>query len=110
MFFVKKSKGVDMNLVDKIVRAYFEYASGLSVSLSGDEVAELLRVALCRLLNLQTRGCTQKIDALSEGVVIRLSDVIADSDVNNLSLDCRQGLLEACVHCIVLSRKRANVE
>lgn len=108
MLFIKKSKlDVNMELVDKIVKTYFDIVKSSGLDLSGSEISELLRFTLCRCLSLNTKGYSLKVEKCSEIVYNKLNELLSRYDINKLDISKRQGLLEACVHCLEMSRKRA---
>lgn len=115
MLFVKKvDKSVDMELVDEIVRAYLDGVRAnqgvANIDLSGRDIVELFRYCLCRALDLQTKenisGGEEFYQAIGYDL---LMPIIASSNLYAMNTEHRHGLLEACIHCLVLARKRANV-
>lgn len=107
MIFIKKPKeNIDMKLVDDLVRAYFSYLKNLNEPLNYIEISELLRYSICQVLNLPTKGYSETIDKLSHNLQINLKSILDSYNLGNVSDDYKKGLLEACVHCMEMSRKR----
>lgn len=111
MLFVKKSKTNTNDMyIDALVKGYFDYVKKNTPSnLSGSEVSELLRCSICRLFELETKGYTKRIEDLSEGVVASLDKVARRYNLFAKSKDYKMGLLEACVHCMEMSRKEVGI-
>jgi hypothetical protein len=105
---IKKTTKVDVNmkLVDEIVRAYFACLKENKLKLSCSEISELMRYSMCKMLNLQSKGYSAKVEECSKLVVNSISCILQRYNVNELSSDYKAGLLEACVHCMELSRKK----
>ena len=115
MLFVKKvDKSVDMELVNEIVRAYLDGIRAnqgvANIDLSGKDIVELFRYCLCRALDLQTKenilGGEEFYQAVGHDL---LMPIVTSGNLYAMSTEHRHGLLEACIHCLVLARKRANV-
>lgn len=106
MIFIK-SKKVDINMkfVNDIVKAYFECLRENNLSLSCSEISELLRYSMCKILNLQSKGYSNKIEESSKIVVNSLSILLKNYNIDDMTNDYKSGLLEACVHCMEMSRK-----
>ena len=107
MIFLK-SKKVDINMkfVNEIVKSYFSCIRSNNFVLSCSEISELLRYSLCRLLGLKAKGYSSKICSLSDIVVDSLSGLFNNYNISDLTNEYKSGLLEACVHCMEMSRKQ----
>lgn len=109
MMLLKKAKlDINMRFVNDIVTTYFKTLRGSNFRLNCSEISELLRHSMCRLLGLSSNGCTYKIEKYSNTVVESLSDIIKKYNLDEMSDEYKKGLLEACVHCMELSRKKAD--
>lgn len=110
MIFVKKQKeNINMMFVDKIVRSYFKCLKENKWSLTYSEIAELLRFSMCRLLDLQSKGYSEKIENLSYAVIDSLTPVVDDFNIDDMTFEYKTGLLEACIHAMEMSRKKVEV-
>jgi hypothetical protein len=113
MFFIKKSKeDVNETCINEIVFTYFSYLksdSMLRTTICGEEISELLRYSICVILKLETKGYSARLEELSKSVCNILRPVINKYNIESKSHEYRQGLLEACVHCMEMSRKKAGV-
>lgn len=110
MIFVKKQKeNINMVFVDKIVRSYFKCLKENNWSLTCSEIAELLRFSMCRLLDLRSKGYSEKIENLSYSVIDALTPVVDDFNIDDMTFEYKTGLLEACIHAMEMSRKRVEV-
>lgn len=107
MVFLKSKKvDVNMKLVDELVRGYFRCLRENSISLNCSEVSELLRYSVCKLLKLQSKGYNNRIEETSKLVVNSLSGVVSRYNIDTMSDEYKTGILEACVHCMEMSRKK----
>lgn len=110
MFFVRKSKmNINEKLINDIVKVYFSYLNSNNIKLSGFEVSDLLRFSICNLLGLQSNGQTENVRKYTMGVVEAIYPIVYKFDLQNKSLEYKQGILEACVHSMEMSRKKAGV-
>lgn len=110
MIFVKKQKeNINMKFVDKIVRAYFECLKQYNWDLTCSEISELLRFSMCRVLDLKSKGYSEKIEDLSYSVIDALVPVLDNFNVNELTFEYKTGLLEACIHAMEMARKKVEV-
>lgn len=107
MIFLKSKKvDVNMKFVDELVRGYFSCLKENSISLNCSEVSELLRYSVCKLLGLQSKGYNDKIEEMSKLVVNSLQGVVSRYSINDMTEEYKTGILEACVHCMEMSRKK----
>lgn len=113
MLFIKKSKeNVNETCINEIVFTYFSYLKSnttLRATICGEEISELMRFSICILLGLETKGYSAGLEELSKSVCNILRPVINKYNIESKSYEYRQGLLEACVHCMEMSRKKAGV-
>ena len=110
MIFIKKTKeDINMKFVDEVVRAYFSCLKSKDFVLSASEISELLRHSMCKLLSLESKGASSKIENYSKFIVNSLCGILKSYNIDEMSDDYKKGLLEACVHCMEMSRKKANL-
>ena len=64
---------------------------------------------MCLVLNLQTKGYSTRIEIIANSYVKELKPLFKGYNIENRTIEYKQGVLEACVHCMEMSRKRANV-
>lgn len=96
-----------MSVIDEYVRAFFAEVSNLEWT--GKEISELFRYSMCKVLNLDTPVAGAKIEAESANVIKVLNPICVRHGFRKSSIEKRQGVLEAGVHCLEMSRKRAGV-
>lgn len=106
MIVTKKKPKMDMTLIDSLVRSYLEYIKLLNRELTCGEISEIMRYSMCRAQGLDTKGYSKKVEQIGEGASARLYIILEKAGMLNKSLDVKKGLLEACVHCMEMSRKR----
>lgn len=104
---VSKKSVVEFSFIDSCVRAFFSSIRGSSFS--GIEVSELFRYSMCRLLGLKSMYATKRVEEMSKIVVNSIKPLCVRYDFDNYSEVEKQGILEACVHCMEMSRKRAGL-
>ena len=108
MRLISRSKeSIDFKFVDKCVRTYLSYVKSLDLSLS--EVSELFRYSMCLKLGLTSKGYTERIEDLACDITDVLTPVFKDYNFDRCTESYKQGLLESCVHCMEMSRKRIGV-
>lgn len=95
-----------MKFVNEIVKSYFECIRTNNLVLSCSEISELLRYSMCRMLGLQSKGYSRKIEETSKIIINSLSDLFKSYNINEMTNEYKSGLLEACVHCMEMSRKQ----
>ena len=83
-----------------LMQYYFDYLKENPNTLSYRGLEELLRYSLCTALGLQTSETSYKVREISfkliQGFKIKLNEL----DIYRKSEEYKQGLLEACVHCM----------
>lgn len=109
MFFKKSKEDVNMKLVDLIVKSYFACLRSNNIILNYSEISELLRHSMCKLLGLSSNGYSCKIENYSDIVVNHLVNETKTFNISEMTNDYKKGLLEACVHCMEMSRKRLEL-
>ena len=109
MFLLKtKPKNlVEREVYDGVMREYFKYLKSLTIRLDYQEMSELLRHSVCLALDLQSRGTTTKLQVMSSVLSERLKKVMPRG-IESKSTEYKQGVLEACVHCIEMTRRRVD--
>lgn len=95
-----------MKFVNEVVKSYFECIRTNNLVLSYSEISELLRYSMCRMLGLQSKGYSRKIEETSKIIVNSLSDLLKNYNIEEMTTEYKSGLLEACVHCMEMSRKQ----
>lgn len=98
---------VNFDFVNECVRTYLRQIRGVALTYS--EVSELLRHSICVLFDLESRPINERMEQLSKIVVNVLKPVVEKYNMTGKSENYYQGLLEACVHCMELSRKKLGV-
>ena len=110
MFFAKSKKvNLKNTLIDEIVRAYFDIIITNNLCLSGKDISELLRCITCNVLNLSTKGYSYKIEKYTEQYKYFIIPIFNKYNVFNYTLEQKQGVLEALMHCMEMSRKKAGL-
>lgn len=106
---VKKNDFSNEVCVD-IVHTYINFLMSCGVEMQdGKEISELLRYTLCKLLSLDTKGATSFIELYYSRCSNALKGVLNEHSLFGTNTRVKRGILEACVHCLEMSRKRAEV-
>lgn len=110
MFLIKsKKKEVEKEVYNTIVEKYFEYVREYNDTLGAYDMSELLRYSLCKYLGLESKGSKQNIELESDRCINFLRGTLDSLGLIDKSKEYKSGILEACVHCIELSRKKAGI-
>lgn len=113
MMVIKSKKAqIEKEIYTNIVESYLTYLKSddyLRTTLSAYEVSELLRYSLCDYFNLESKGASIKIENLSECIKQVFRGIQNMDNLLNKSEDYRKGVLEACIHCLEMSRQKAGV-
>ena len=96
---------INMMMVDMVIKSYFDFLKTNGVELTYSELTDLLRHSVCVALGLQSKALTERLDSLAEQVSKVVIEQIPSSLVSDYTHNDKIKLLEACVHCIELSRK-----
>lgn len=105
MIIVKQKQNVEAYSV--IVSVFFDYLMDSKIfAMNSQCVSELLRYSLCVLFDLESKGATEEVEFFSKGCIERLKIVANDLDLFSKSKEYKQGLLEACVHSMEMTRMR----
>ena len=107
---IKKKKvctEVSKDLYTNIVTACFDYLESTGRDFSCKAISEILRYSLCKVLNLSSELASNDYIEITKGVVNVITPVIP-LDVLNSSERYRQGVLEACVHCVEYAREKVE--
>ena len=108
MLFVR-AKNKDYEVVyKKILSIYFEFLHRSNLNLTPIGISELLRYALCEALGLESISADPYIAINAFSLVQEFKVVLNFYDIYSKSIDYKQGLLEACIHCIEMSREKAG--
>ena len=91
-----------------ILSVYFDYLHKKNLNLTPIGISELLRYSLCCALNLNTIASNNYIEDNCYELIQNFKTVLNKYNVYNKSVLYRQGLLEACIHCIEMSRAKAG--
>ena len=106
---LKTKKVVDYEVIYKdILKTYFDFLNLRTLELTPIGVSEFLRYSLCTALGLSTISSHIYIDNNSFRLIQEFKIVLNKYDVYSKNIQYKQGLLEACVHCIELSRVEAG--
>jgi hypothetical protein len=109
MHFIKKSKqDINFKIVNEIVTLYLDYLESLNIPMTYKDISELFRYSICSVLDLSSSFISVKVKELTKGVVNTIKPTIIKYNINNKSIEYKQGFLEACVHCIEMSRKKVD--
>lgn len=93
-------------IYNAIVMRYFDFLNKEYPSIGLDSISELLRNSLCKYFGLQTKGYTPELEEASDICVQALMPIFDRYKLNDITTESKIGLLEACVHCIELSKER----
>lgn len=69
---------------------------------------DLYRYCLCTALSLDCKLAYETLVPISTVVINMLKDKLQELDLLNKSIEYKQGFVEACMHCIVMSRNVAR--
>ena len=109
LFRVSKNK-FNTTLCEEIVRSYFAYLKDRSIRItSSNDIVELMRYSLCVALDLDSDINLEKLLYLSTGCINEFKIVLNKHDILGKSNSFKQGVLEACVHGMEMSRERAGL-
>ena len=96
---------INMVMVDKIIKSYFDYLKTNNIDLTYSELTDLLRHSVCIVLGLKSKALTERLDVLANDIAKIITVHIPYSLMSGFSHNYKVKILEACVHCIELSRK-----
>ena len=96
---------INMVMVDKIIKSYFDYLKTNNINLTYSELTDLLRHSVCIVLGLKSKALTERLDVLANDIAKIITVHIPYSLMSGFSHSYKVKILEACVHCIELSRK-----
>ena len=106
--FKKQVKNLNTELYKVIMERYIEYAQKFNFS-SAFLMSDLLRHSLCNVLDLESTASCEAVEGYVSECSSVLREVIPVTYLNNSSKVQKEALLEACVHCIEMSIKKAEV-
>lgn len=110
MVLIKRMKQTgNMELIKELVEVYFSYIKEHFDFLNGAEISELLRFSMCKCLGLSTVSCVEFEETFAKGVIETLNNVLVRYKYPDASEEYKMGLLEGCVHCMEMARKKAGV-
>lgn len=102
----------DVSLVDSLTREYLrfceKYIKEITVN-TGDGIVEMFRYCMCEALDLPSQGYVKLAEKLQQELVSSFKSILSAYGVSHFPEDSRQGVLEACVHSIEMSRERAGL-
>lgn len=108
MIVTRRSKAaINFKVVDMLVRNYLSLMQGISIS--GTVLSELFRVSICDILGLPYMCNTQEVCRFLGAVKSTLRPIIDTTNLMMATTETKQGYLEACVHCLEMSRLKAGV-
>ena len=97
------------NIVDNLMRTYFKVGKDFNIFSDTLDVSEFLRYTLCLALNLKTTSTYLGYEAETDIMVDAFRNTLKSSKMPKITTKkYRQGILEACIHGIEMSRK--NIE
>lgn len=109
MHFIRKQvKNLNTELYKNIMERYIDYAQKFNFS-SSFLMSDLLRHSLCNVLDLESTASCEAVEGYVDECSSVLRKVIPVTYLNNSSKIQKEALLEACVHCIEMSIKKAEV-
>ena len=109
MHFIKKQvKNLNTELYKIIMESYMNYTQKFNFS-NSFLMSDLLRHSLCNVLNLESTASCKAVQGYVDECSCMLRNVIPVTYISNSSKVQREALLEACVHCIEMSIKKAEV-
>ena len=100
------SSVTNMEFVRKCVYEYFLAVE--DIPLTGCEVSEIFRHSMCKLLGLNSQSSTELVGEVADIVISRLRPLVSRYNLS-ADIEYRQGVLEACVHTMEMSRKKAGL-
>lgn len=106
MVIMSKKQKPPIKPVDTLVHCYLDYVKSLGEELTCSEISEILRYSLCVAQGLETKGYSERVEALGVGATTVLKGVLTQENLDNISADMKRGLLEACVLSIESARNR----
>lgn len=103
MVLIRKNKD---KVYIELTREYLRSLDGMGyLNSSPYLIAESYRAVLCRLLDLETESSNYITDKYIDELVKRLEPVARKYKLASLNREQKQGVLEACIHCIEKTRK-----
>lgn len=109
MHFIKKQvKSLNTDLYKNIMDRYLDYSQKFNFS-SSFLMSDLLRHSLCEVLELESTASCEAVQGYVSECSSVIKDVIPDIYLFSSSKVQREALLEACMHCIEMSIKKAEV-
>lgn len=97
---------MDMRLLESLVHAYLDYIKSTGEALTCSEISEIMRYSMCEALGLETRGYSERVEAIGVGAVLVLKPILTANGADGYSVEVKRGLLEACVISIESARRR----
>lgn len=108
MIVTRRSKAaINFKVVDMLVRSYLRLMRDITIS--GTVLSDLFRVALCDMLDLPYMCNSQEVYRFLSAVKANLIPIIDSTNLRMTTSETKQGYLEACVHCLEMSRVKAGV-
>ena len=109
MHFIRKQvKNLNTELYKNIMERYIDYTQKFNFS-SSFLMSDLLRHSLCNVLDLESIASCKAVEGYVDECSSVLREVIPVTYLNNSSKVQKEALLEACIHCIEMSIKKAEV-
>ena len=110
MLFRASKNKINTALYEEIIRGYFDYLRERCVrTYNGSDLVELMRYSLCIALDLESDINLDKMLYLATGCINEFKIILNKYEIYKTSTYFRQGVLEACVHGMELSRERAGL-
>ena len=106
MVITHKRKKPPIKPVDTLVHCYLDYMKSLHEEFTCSEISEILRYSLCVAQGLETKGYSERVEAVGVGATAVLKAALAREDLDKIDENMKRGLLEACVLSIESARNR----
>lgn len=106
MIIMRRKPQLNTLLIDALVHSYLAYIKTTGEELTCSEISEAFRYALCVAQGLGTKGYSERVEAIGNGAVPMLKDVLSKYSVRFVKDEVKRGLLEACVYSMEAARNR----
>lgn len=98
-------------LIDDIMRCYFKVGKDFNIYKDTKDASEFLRYTLCLVLRLKTTSEYIGYDREVDIMCAEFDKVLKENKFPRITTKkYRQGILEACIHGIEMSRKNMEKE
>ena len=98
-------------IADELIRAYFRLGKQFNIFSDTLDISEFFRYTLCLALNLKTTSTYIGYDYEADIIVTEFNNVLKNNKFPRITTKkYRQGILEACIHAMELSRKNLKTK